>query len=160
MFNSSWAKKYNLKMVSKVVSISWDGVELPLSPSQVTIMAQLLSGPKPVEFFSISRGSKCVKVLISQMRGLLKDVGFPLTISKCQGQKGYAEYAIIEINQSPPTLGVQGENGGDCYEYCHPANSSSDRLQDDPLWPSRPERRVHQMGKPRVGHREFDDGMP
>lgn len=127
MANHSWTDKYNLKLVPGIVEIKWEGITLPLTPSHREIFLDLLRGPICLDSYCPNRSRKSTIVLISQMRSLLEDVGFPLKIKNLQGRRLGMEYYTF-VEQPSPGLGVPGVDGGDHYEHKYTANSRADRL--------------------------------
>lgn len=82
MASNNRLRKYNLEPITKVVDFKWEGVPLGLTPAQAQILARIVAGPLPSR-----QDSKSLSVLISGIRRILEDIGFPLTIKNIQGHK-------------------------------------------------------------------------
>ena len=125
MSNPDWSGKYNIVPVTTVTDIDWDGVKLSLPNVHTQMLAALLRGDVPTSAFGRKPTSNCV--IVSQLRGMLEEIGFPLGIKNIQGKRdGY--YTLVELPQKPgDSWWEKAEIGGED-ECNHSARPSADSL--------------------------------
>ena len=123
MSSSDWLSKHNLTYTKEITEIYWGGIRLPLQKAQAAILASLLENGAFWPPSSWDKKSTIVR--ISVIRGLLREVGFPLAI---KFDYGNGCYVLMEA-KAASELGVPEADRGDTNGRTHATSGGDNGLQ-------------------------------